>query len=150
MGTAKRLVLAVLVLFGAIQLVPYGRDHTNPPVKREPAWDSPHTRELFFRACKDCHSNATIWPWYGGVAPFSWLVRSDVDEGRRKLNVSEWDRPGNRGDKAAGEVREGEMPPWYYRPLHPEGRLTAKQREELIAGLARTFGDRSAADAPKH
>jgi len=53
---------AVIVL-AAIQLVPFGRDHQNPPVTGEPAWDSPRTRELFFRACKDCHSNETTWPW---------------------------------------------------------------------------------------
>lgn len=68
----------LLVLLLAIQLVPYGRDHTNPPVVAEPAWDSPATRALFVRACADCHSNQTVWPWYSHVAPVAWLVAHDV------------------------------------------------------------------------
>lgn len=64
------------------KFVPYGHDHTNPPVTAEPSWDSPRTRELFFTACKDCHSNESHWPWYASVAPASWLVYRDVAEGR--------------------------------------------------------------------
>jgi mono/diheme cytochrome c family protein len=125
----------------ALQLVPYGRAHTNPAVTAEPPWDSPRTRELFFRACKDCHSNETEWPFYGHVAPVSWLVQHDVDEGRSHFNVSEWGRERNHGDEAAEMVREGEMPPWFYRPAHPEARLSGSEREALVAGLVATFGD---------
>ena len=64
----KWFLAAVVVM----QLVPYGRDHSNPPVTAEPNWDSPETRALFKRACFDCHSNETVWPWYAYVAPFSW------------------------------------------------------------------------------
>ena len=59
----------IVVLFVLLQLVPYGRDHANPPVRQEPAWDAPRTRELAGRACFDCHSNQTLWPWYASVAP---------------------------------------------------------------------------------
>ena len=94
---------ALLGIGLVIQLIPYGRDHENPDVIREPAWDKPQTRELFERACKDCHSNQTEWPWYSSVAPISWLVQSDVEEGRSHFNVSEWGRNENHGDEAAGE-----------------------------------------------
>lgn len=53
-------VVGLLVLFGLLQLVPVGRQRTNPPVRREPAWDSPQTRALAVRACYDCHSNETV------------------------------------------------------------------------------------------
>src|SRR5512134_2904759 len=93
-------VLGVIMLIAVgLQLVPYGRNHTNPPVQSAPQWDSPHTREWFARACADCHSNETVWPWYSNIAPISWLVQRDVDEGRRALNYSEW----NRGQKEARE-----------------------------------------------
>ena len=59
----------------AIQFVPYGHNHTNPPVTREPIWDSPQTRELAARACFDCHSNQTDWRWFTNVAPISWYVQ---------------------------------------------------------------------------
>jgi mono/diheme cytochrome c family protein len=131
---------SLLVLLLALQLVPYGRDHTNPPVVAEPAWDSPETRALFVRACADCHSNQTVWPWYSNVAPVSWLVAHDVEEGRAKFNVSMWGQQRNEGDEAAEAVREGEMPMKIYLPTHPEARLTPTEREQLIAGLTATFG----------
>jgi mono/diheme cytochrome c family protein len=126
--------LAVMVL--AIQLVPYGRDHTNPPVRKEPSWDTPQTRELTERACGDCHSNQTVWPWYSNIAPVSWLVQRDVDVGRRKLNYSEWDRRQEEATESADTVRKGTMPPWYY----PWARLSPPERQALIRGLAATFG----------
>lgn len=136
--------LALLGFGLAIQLVPYGRDHTNPPVLAEPAWDAPRTRELFFQACKDCHSNETVWPGYASLAPMSWLVQHDVEEGREHFNVSEWGRKKNDGDEAAEMVRESEMPPWFYLPAHPEARLADPERDALIAGLVATFGDEEA------
>jgi hypothetical protein len=132
------LTLAVLVV--AIQLVPYGRDHVNPPVTREPRWDRPETRALAVRACFDCHSNETVWPWYSHVAPVSWLTQWDVDEGRRKLNYSEWDRGQREANESAKTVRKGEMPPWFYVLPRPHARLTAAERTALIAGLEATFG----------
>ena len=147
--TLKRSVVVLAVLIAAVQLVPYGRDHTNPPVQKEPAWDSPRTRELFFRACKNCHSNETEWPWYSHVAPASWMVQYDVSHARGHFNVSEWGRERNEGDEAAEEVRDDEMPPWYYRPLHPEARLTPAEREAFIAGLERTF-EKRAGDGHSH
>ncbi len=77
-------------LFLLIQAVPYGRNHANSPNRTEPTWDSPTTRQLAVRACYDCHSNETIWPWYSNVAPVSWLVQRDVEEGRDEVNFSEW------------------------------------------------------------
>ena len=139
----SKIVIGVLVLGAAIQFVPYGREHSNPPVTLEPDWDSAKTRELFFRACRDCHSNETVWPWYSNVAPVSWLVASDVYEAREHLNVSDWGRPIQDGDEAAEMLREGEMPLWFYLPLHPRARLSDADRERLIAGLERTFGSDS-------
>lgn len=132
-------VLGIIAVGVIIQFVPYGRDRTNPAIKAEPHWDAPRTRELFFQACQDCHSNQTRWPWYAGIAPGSWLMQWDVEEGRSHFNVSEWGRDKNHGDEAAEMVREGEMPLWYYLPAHPEARLTAAETAELISGLERTF-----------
>ena len=84
-GRLKRLfpyaVATLAVIFVAIQFVPYGHPAPNPPTRREPNWDSPRTRELVARACFDCHSNQTRYPWYSYVAPVSWLVAHDVQGG---------------------------------------------------------------------
>ncbi|HSB80152.1 MAG TPA: heme-binding domain-containing protein [Candidatus Methylomirabilis sp.] len=135
------LVAGVVVLL-AIQLVPYGRRHTNPPVRQEPSWDSPRTRELVIRACYDCHSNQTGWLWYTNIAPASWLIQNDVDEGRRKLNYSEWDLHQKDARKAADKVEVGKMPPIYYAVFHRKAWLADGERAELIRGLAGTFGRR--------
>lgn len=127
-------------LFVLLQAFPYGRRHTNPPLGNEPAWDSPETRALAVRACFDCHSNQTRWPWYSHVAPASWLLQRDVEQARRHLNFSDWN-PRQHGADAAGEVRAGEMPPWFYLPLHSSARLTPAESETLVRGLVATFGD---------
>ena len=133
-------LLALVLLFGLIQLVPYGRDHSNPPVQNEPAWNEPRTRELAVRACFDCHSNQAIWPWYSNVAPVSWLVQRDVDEGRSRLNFSEWGGRRQEVREVAEVVREGEMPPFQYRLLHAAARLSSDEKETLIGGLTATLG----------
>jgi len=132
-------LLAVLGIFLVIQLIPYGRNHTNPPVTAEPAWDSPRTRELAARACFDCHSNETAWPWYTSVAPMSWLTQHDVDEGRAFMNFSEWDKPQGELGEVGEAIREGSMPPWYYGLLHSDARLSDAEKVQLIAGLNATF-----------
>lgn len=135
LGLTATLVVALLV----IQLVPYGRSHDNPPVVAEPNWDSPRTREMAVTACFDCHSNETTWPWYSNVAPFSWRLQNHVDEGRAKLNFSEWGS-GEEEDEVAESVIEGEMPPWDYTLLHPDASFTGADRDAFIAGLEATFG----------
>jgi hypothetical protein len=64
----SRIGFGVLGTLLAMQLVPYGRAHTNPPVTGEPTWDAPGTRALAKQACFDCHSNETEWPAYAHIA----------------------------------------------------------------------------------
>jgi hypothetical protein len=149
MGLQRILLVATLVgvgLFGLIQLVPYGRNHSNPPVLAEPRWNTPATRTLAAKACFDCHSNLTTWPWYSNVAPVSWLVQRDVDGGRSQFNFSEWNKPQDVsiGD-AVDAIRGGSMPPAIYRLMHPTARLSGTENDALIKGLVATF----AADPPK-
>jgi hypothetical protein len=142
MSKIKTVVISIVVLGVAIQFIPYGRDHTNPQVVNEPEWNTPQTRELFMRACGDCHSNETKWPFYSNIAPVSWLVQHDVDEGREHFNISNWlHQKKNKGDEAAEELREGDMPPLVYLPAHPEARLSKGEKQELINGLIKTFGE---------
>ena len=139
-GSRIRIALLVLVaLLFLIQLVPYGHSHDNPPVTQAVTWDSPRTEQLFTNACGACHSNLTDWPWDSYVAPASWLVQSDVDEGRGILNVSEWDRPQQGAGEAAEAVTEGEMPPLQYKIMHSSARLSDSEKQELADGLTRTF-----------
>lgn len=130
------------VIFIGLQFIPYGRGYNNPPVKAEPKWDSSTTRELFFRACGDCHSNEVAWPWYGYIAPVSWFIQHDIDKGRAALNVSEWGRAeGNSGD-AVETVNNGSMPPRLYSIMRSSATLSASEKEALSRGLVATFGSK--------
>ncbi|MBP1641566.1 MAG: heme-binding protein [Acidobacteria bacterium] len=143
-GREWRLLAGALAgLAVVIQFLPVGAPRDNPPVRDEPRWSSPRTRDLFFRSCSDCHSNQTRWPWYARVAPVSWLVAHDVQGGRSHLNVSEWNRPQKDADEAAEELRDGKMPLRTYLLAHPGARLSPAEKAELIAGLEATFGTRS-------
>ncbi len=127
---------AVVAFAILIQLVPYGHDHPNPPVKSEPAWPDAQTRALAQTACFDCHSNQTVWPWYSYIAPTSWLVYGDVMEGRQRLNFSDWNRPeGQYVDEFKEAFYEKNMPPSSYLLAHPAARLTQAQRQQLFDGL---------------
>lgn len=137
----KVLSIAAVITAAAIQFIPYGKDHTNPPVVSSPQWDSPRTKELFARACADCHSNETKYPWYSNIAPVSWLIVHDIEEGREKFNVSMLGvQKKNKVKDAADEVKEGEMPIPPYLIAHPEARLSDTEKKELISGLEKTFG----------
>jgi hypothetical protein len=126
-------VILVLAPIG-IQFVPVER--TNPPVES----DVPAPAELkavIRRSCYDCHSNETRWPWYARVAPVSFLIASDVKEGRREVNFSVWNQySGNRKARKLKEiveqVEQNKMPQWYYVLLHPETKLSTGDKEMII------------------
>lgn len=144
----KKLLLGVIVVFIAIQFYPYGRDHDNPQVIYQVQWDSDFTKEAFYNACADCHSNETKWIWYSNIAPVSWLIQSDVQKGRRRFNISV--REGlKEADEAYEEVEKGEMPLPIYLPLHPEARFDDNQKAKFIAGLKATFNKDSGATYKK-
>lgn len=135
MRTWKIVLGAVLVLLVVIQFIP-SRHPGNPPVQAEVVVPD-EVMGVIETSCYDCHSHETEWPWYASVAPMKWLVRHDVAEGREHLNFSafadyEADEQVDKWDEVAEEVAEGNMPLWYYTPLHGEARLTDEEREILV------------------
>jgi hypothetical protein len=133
----KRGAIAVAAILILLQLMP--EQVTNPPVTREIKWDTPGTRALVQRACFDCHTNLTVWPWYSHVAPMSFLVVGHVTDGRARLNFTEWDRPNANFTSVNRNVTMGDMPIWNYVLLHPDARLTPEETQQLLAGLQATF-----------
>ena len=119
--------------------------NTNPTAQSQPKWDSAETKALAQRACFDCHSNQTTWPWYSYIAPGSWLIARDVIAGRRALNFDDWQTSLARADRfpldqqVQREISRGDMPPSYFLWLHPDAKLTAAEQQQLIDGLAKTI-----------
>lgn len=140
MKTFWKVVLILVVVFAAIQLVPYGRNHTNPAVVQEPNWDSPQTRSLAVTACYDCHSNETTWPWYSNIAPVSWLVQHDVEEARQNVNFSDINGRRIEGDELQEVVQRGQMPPVQYTIIHKNAILSSEEQQLLMSGFFNTFG----------
>ncbi|RMH04788.1 MAG: heme-binding protein [Planctomycetota bacterium] len=132
MSRKLKILVLLLVAFVAIQFVPV--ECSNPPVVSD--FDGPaEIAALLRRACYDCHSNETRWPWYARVAPVSWLLAEHVEDGRKHLNFSEWDEDEawENKEEIGEEVGEGEMPLKGYALLHAEARLSEEERAALLA-----------------
>jgi len=136
---AKWLVVILGGIFIAIQFI--GPARTNPPVAPSHTIGSqlqipPRMADIMNRACMDCHSYETRWPWYSGVAPVRWWLVQHVNDGRETLNLSEWSQyqPAYAGatlGAMAKAARPGLMPPASYRALHPLARLSVEEVTEF-------------------
>lgn len=144
----KRWRIGVVLALAAMQLVTFER--TNPPVTSE-IRAAPEVTSVLRRACYDCHSNETVWPWYSHVAPVSWLMHRDVTGGRAALNFSSWgvlpvEKKSKSQHQIAEDVTEGEMPPWFYRPLHPHAALSATDKQLIQTWAQSARGAREGKD----
>ena len=134
-GSSKGLIV-IGALIGVAQGVRFPQ--TNPPVRGDLVAPLA-VKDVLRGACYDCHSNETQWPWYSNVAPLSWLVHHEVEEGRKRLNFSDWAEYASDPETASQKlaqiskfVASGDMAPWYYRMLRRCARLSAAQRDRVI------------------
>ena len=135
----KWIAIVLVAGFVGIQFVRPTR--TNPPVDESQtifarAQVSPPVTTILDRACRDCHSNKTDWPWYSNVAPISWWLTDHVNNGRKDLNFSEWgrldrDRQDRKLRQICDEVQDGVMPLSSYLPMHPQAKLSAEDKKVL-------------------
>ena len=130
----KRTGLALIIILIVSQFFPV--DQTNPPARGAAAAPA-EVQALLRRACFDCHSNETVWPWYSQIAPASLLIARDVKEGRKEVNFSTWEkydekRKARKLKEIAKEVEKGDMPLFYYLPLHPEAKLSPAERKLIV------------------
>jgi hypothetical protein len=126
-------IVALIVVIALAQVVPVSRK--NPEVT-SPLLAPPDVAAVLQRACNDCHSNETVWPWYSHVAPVSWFIAHDVSEGRDHLNLSTWgtlppERKARKIKEMWKEVSDGDMPLPAYRWMHAEARLTDADKAAL-------------------
>lgn len=128
----KKIIFAIVVILVGIQFIPVER--TNPPIQSD--FDAPaNVKVIIKKACYNCHSNETNWVWYTKIAPVSFLTASDVHDGRKHLNFSDWNAYSGKIEKVKeeiwDEVREENMPPWQYRIMHSNARLTQEEKDIL-------------------
>ena len=140
----KQIVAVLIVLFAAAQLLRPGR--TNPPIEAARSIQThlgTNAVAVLDRACGDCHSNQTRWPWYTQIAPLSWLMARGVAEGRKAVNFSEWAEysPAQRQSLlsvSCEDAKTGRMPDRLWTTLHPETRLSAPDIETICAEARRS------------
>jgi hypothetical protein len=138
--TTRWFGMAVLVILVALQFKPV--DRSNPPIQSELRTPD-EVGPLLRRACYDCHSNQTRWPWYSYVAPVSWFVTGHVEHARRHLNFTEWpvsdlEEQEDLFEEIHEEVSEGNMPLWSYTLMHRDARLTVAERDLLLQWASRS------------
>jgi hypothetical protein len=139
MNRKQRIIVAIGLLVAFSQVI--RPDRTNPPEDPDATafavlGVTPEVARIFQKSCLDCHSNRTQWPWYSNVAPVSWLVIHDVDEGRQHLNLSDWAglpdyRAQHELEEICEHVRDGAMPLRQYVWIHREARLTDAEKAIL-------------------
>lgn len=141
----KKLFKRLLMILGLVLIVIqfFGPAKTNPAVDATKAIQAattvpPAVTAIMTRACYDCHSHQTQWPWYSRVAPVSWFVIDHVNDGRQHLNFSEWatynpKRMKRKLEEIKEEVEDGAMPLKSYVPLHPNAKLSAADIQTLSA-----------------
>jgi hypothetical protein len=138
----KALKWVGIVLVGILLIIQVIRPaRTNPPIDESRTIGAhmqipPAVAAILERSCYDCHSYKTTWPWYSQVAPVSWYLVHDVNEGRSHLNLSDWasydaKRAAKKLEEICEEVKRGDMPLTEYLPLHPTAKLSEADRKTL-------------------
>ena len=142
MKIAKRILLSLLLVFIVMQFFRPDRSVEAAPAREDIFYnlEESEAQNLIRAACYDCHSNETVWPWYGYVAPVSLILAHHVEDGRQQVNFSEWDKPQHAEDLIE-VIQEGEMPLTSYLPAHPEARLSTAEKQALIEGLRATIAN---------
>lgn len=140
MKTSGKVFLTLIILFIVIQFF--------HPLKNSSTAQSPHdisvayaepenVRTILNKACNDCHSNNTRYPWYNNVQPVAWWLASHIEDGKRSLNFNEFStyrtaRQYHRMQDIIDEVKEGDMPLGSYTLIHTDARLTPAEKTTLI------------------
>ena len=135
----KWTAIALFGVFAALQFIRPAR--TNPPVDQTKtiqahALVSPEVAAILDRSCNDCHSNQTRWPWYSQIAPVSWKVAGDVNEGRDHMNLSDWAQYSQSEQQSlmkhiCREVKDGSMPLRSYLWMHGGAKLSTEDVKTL-------------------
>jgi hypothetical protein len=93
-------------------------------------------RPILQRACRDCHSDNTVWPWYANIPPVSWQIRGDVESGRAFMNLSKWSEYSDAEQRGfmlviLAATRSHIMPPPKYVWMHRNAKLSEAELRVL-------------------
>lgn len=143
-GMKKVLKIAAVFLFAGLLIIQFFQiDRSAPPVKTDETLDAaatvpPEVKEILERSCADCHSNATVYPWYATVQPAGWFLKNHIEEGRRELNFSIFNtynktKKWRKFEQICEQSKSGEMPPASYLLIHRSAELNDQDLQQLCA-----------------
>jgi len=94
-------------------------------------------KSILDKACMDCHSNNTAYPWYNNIQPVAWWLDNHIRDGKKELNFSAYTdkRPRfqyHKMEEVIEQVKKGEMPLNSYTWIHKDAVLTGEEKDLLI------------------
>ena len=136
----RKILLTIIVILIGIQFIRPAKNQSADILTSDisHAYSVPqNVSTILKKACNDCHSNNTVYPWYAEVQPVAWWLNHHIQEGKNELNFNEFaayaiPRQYHKLEEVIEQVKEGEMPIWSYTLIHTDAKLTDEEKQTLI------------------
>jgi len=139
----KKIALALLLVFIAIQFIPTKRNQNKELLATDftKVYNVPNNiQNILKTSCYDCHSNNTKYPWYNKIQPVSWMLEHHINEAKEEVNFSDFGsysskKQNHKLDEMIDEIKENEMPLFGYKLMHPEAKISKENKKLLLDWL---------------
>lgn len=137
MSKTRKIIVPIVLALGLVQFIPHDREEVSTDATQAFETDNAEVRSILDKACMDCHSNETTYPWYANITPVNYWIDGHIEHGREELNFSEWksypvEDQKHLAKEAAEIVEKKEMPMLFYWLIHWDAKLTDEERKTLI------------------
>lgn len=137
MSKTRKILVPLILILGLIQFIPHEHPQATADASAAFTIDNADVQSILDKACMDCHSNNTTYPWYAEVTPVNMWIDGHIENGRDHLNFSEWNSLSVADRKHAVKeivevVEKKEMPMLFYWLIHWDAKLTDAERETLV------------------
>lgn len=137
MSKTRKILVPFILVLGLVQFIPQDREIVAVNEAFTFKTDNMEVQNILEKACMDCHSNTTSYPWYANVVPVNYLLDNHIKEGREHLNFSEWNSYPEGDQEHMSEeivevISEKEMPMLTYWLVHWDAKLTDAERKILV------------------
>ena len=152
MKPIKKIALVLVIVFVAIQFIQPAHNKSGQilPTDFTVVYTVPtNVQTIFQNACYDCHSNNTNYPWYSNIQPMAWIMKRHVDDGKEKLNFSEFGSNTKRKQisklkEILNQIKDDEMPIASYKAMHTKANLTKEEKSLIMDWMNKTVDSLSA------
>ncbi|MGB0917238.1 MAG: heme-binding domain-containing protein [Flavobacteriales bacterium] len=137
MSRTRKILVPIVLILGLIQFIPHERPTYSADEADKIVVADSEVKNILDKACMDCHSNETTYPWYANVTPVNYWLEGHIENGREHLNFSEWNSMPDEDKKHAVKdltkvIEKKEMPMLFYWLIHWDAKLTPEERASLV------------------